>query len=266
MARLFAHEDILELAEYSSSPVVNGLTDYNHPCQIMADALTILEHKGRMEGLKVRVSRFLVSWFKDALTILEHTGRLEGLKAGLPQCLSPLEPRKIGNNAGSGECGFASLYVQEWRLACCSSVGSLAIDVRHVQPQRQVTSPGSAAVAPVSEEIVQLHNLLLACNRDADSPLCGFWQVVYVGDGNNIVHSWIRLAAAFDFEFVCACPCGYEPDQATVALANEGGAGRVVISHDASEVLPVISCVTLSLSMPASPALGILLNNSCIMW
>lgn len=34
MARLFAHEDILELAEYSSSPVINGLTDYNHPCQV----------------------------------------------------------------------------------------------------------------------------------------------------------------------------------------------------------------------------------------
>lgn len=53
MARLFAHEDILELAEYSSAPVVNGLTDYNHPCQIMADALTIIEHKGRIEGTKV---------------------------------------------------------------------------------------------------------------------------------------------------------------------------------------------------------------------
>ena len=34
MARLFAHEDILELAQYSSSPVINGLTDYNHPCQV----------------------------------------------------------------------------------------------------------------------------------------------------------------------------------------------------------------------------------------
>ncbi len=54
MARLFAHEDILELAQYSSSPVVNGLTDYNHPCQIMADALTIIEHKGKIEGTKVR--------------------------------------------------------------------------------------------------------------------------------------------------------------------------------------------------------------------
>jgi ornithine carbamoyltransferase len=34
MARLFAHEDILEMAQYSSAPVINGLTDYNHPCQV----------------------------------------------------------------------------------------------------------------------------------------------------------------------------------------------------------------------------------------
>lgn len=34
MARLFAHEDLLELAEHSKSPVINGLTDYNHPCQV----------------------------------------------------------------------------------------------------------------------------------------------------------------------------------------------------------------------------------------
>ena len=54
MARLFAHEDLLELARYSSSPVVNGLTDYNHPCQIMADALTIAEELGSIEGKKVR--------------------------------------------------------------------------------------------------------------------------------------------------------------------------------------------------------------------
>ncbi len=60
-------------------------------------------------------------------------------------------------------------------------------------------------------------------------------QVVYVGDGNNIVHSWIRLAAKFDFEFVCACPKGFEPDPATMELAKEAG-GKVSISHDAMEV------------------------------
>lgn len=61
-------------------------------------------------------------------------------------------------------------------------------------------------------------------------------QVVYVGDGNNIVHSWIRLAAKFNFEFVCACPKGFEPDAATVELANSSGAGTVSISHDPMEV------------------------------
>ncbi|KAK9846421.1 hypothetical protein WJX81_003490 [Elliptochloris bilobata] len=113
MARLFAHDDILELAQFSKVPVINGLTDYNHPCQIMADALTMLECKGRIEGTKV----------------------------------------------------------------------------------------------------------------------------TYVGDGNNIVHSWIRLAAKFDFEFVCACPEGFEPDAATVELANAAGAGRVSVSHDPFEAV-----------------------------
>lgn len=60
MARLFGHNDLLELAQYSSVPVINGLTDYNHPCQIMADVLTIVEKKGRFEGLKVRTTQLLL--------------------------------------------------------------------------------------------------------------------------------------------------------------------------------------------------------------
>ena len=53
MARLFKHEQIIELTEFSSVPVVNGLTDYNHPCQIMADMYTILEHRGHLDDLKI---------------------------------------------------------------------------------------------------------------------------------------------------------------------------------------------------------------------
>lgn len=53
MARLFDHAHILELAEYATVPVINGLTDYNHPCQIMADIYTILEKRGTLEGLKI---------------------------------------------------------------------------------------------------------------------------------------------------------------------------------------------------------------------
>ena len=53
MARVFDHAHVLELAEYSSVPVINGLSDYNHPCQAMADMLTIYEKFGHLEGLKL---------------------------------------------------------------------------------------------------------------------------------------------------------------------------------------------------------------------
>jgi len=53
MARVFEHEHVLELAKWSSLPVINGLSDYNHPCQGMADALTIQEKFGKLKGLKI---------------------------------------------------------------------------------------------------------------------------------------------------------------------------------------------------------------------
>lgn len=113
MARLFAHKDLLDLAKYGTVPVINGLTDYNHPCQIMADALTIIEHKGYVEGTKV----------------------------------------------------------------------------------------------------------------------------VYVGDGNNIVHSWLRFAAVVPIHFVCACPRGFEPDAATVEMARATGLSRIDIVNDPKEAV-----------------------------
>lgn len=111
MARLFAHSDMLELAEHSSVPVINGLTDFNHPCQIMADALTIEEVLGSIEGKKV----------------------------------------------------------------------------------------------------------------------------VYVGDGNNIVHSWLELACIVPFDFVCACPPGHEPNADLVARVKAKGVGTVTITNDPIE-------------------------------
>lgn len=53
MARVFGHDEVTGLAEHATVPVINGLSDYNHPCQIMADMETIEEHKGRLEGLKI---------------------------------------------------------------------------------------------------------------------------------------------------------------------------------------------------------------------
>ena len=108
MARLFDHKHILELAEYSDSTVVNGLTDYNHPCQIMADILTIWEHRGNLDDMKI----------------------------------------------------------------------------------------------------------------------------TYMGDGNNIVHSWLQLASKFPMHFVCCGPSGFEPDEKTVRMVEESGISTFELSHD----------------------------------
>ena len=108
MARLFDHRHIIELAEYASIPVVNGLTDYNHPCQIMADILTLYEHRGNLDDMKI----------------------------------------------------------------------------------------------------------------------------VYVGDGNNIVHSWLHLAARIPFHFTCVCPEGFEPDESTIQLVEDAGISTVEVMHD----------------------------------
>lgn len=53
MARVFDHEHVLELAKYADIPVINGLSDYNHPCQAMADVLTIKENFSDLMGLNV---------------------------------------------------------------------------------------------------------------------------------------------------------------------------------------------------------------------
>ncbi len=108
MARLFDHQHILELAEYSEIPVINGLTNYNHPCQIMADIFTIWEHREYLDDLKI----------------------------------------------------------------------------------------------------------------------------TYVGDGNNVVHSWIHLAERFPMKFICACPEGYEPNNEVVQRCNKVGLSSVEVLHD----------------------------------
>ncbi len=73
MARVFAHDHILELARHSSVPVINGLSDFNHPCQAMADMLTILERFGHLEGLKLA---FVGDGNNVAVSLLYASSRL----------------------------------------------------------------------------------------------------------------------------------------------------------------------------------------------
>ncbi|MBR6873556.1 MAG: ornithine carbamoyltransferase [Ruminococcus sp.] len=53
MIRTFAQKEVEDLANYGSIPIINGLTDFCHPCQVLADLMTIREYKGRFDGLKM---------------------------------------------------------------------------------------------------------------------------------------------------------------------------------------------------------------------
>ena len=113
MARVFNHQDMLDFEKHATVPVINGLTDYNHPCQILADIFTVWEQK------------------KDSFDNL---------------------------------------------------------------------------------------------------------KIVYLGDGNNIVNSWVRLASVLPFEFVCVCPEGYSPDADTIKLTKDVGISNVSVSHSLDSV------------------------------
>jgi ornithine carbamoyltransferase len=66
MARLFKHEDLLEMAKYATVPLINALTNFSHPGQILADLQTVEEHKGRLKGLKI-------SYFGDSFNNVTHS-------------------------------------------------------------------------------------------------------------------------------------------------------------------------------------------------
>jgi ornithine carbamoyltransferase len=112
VVRTFAQAVLEEMARVASVPVINALTDLYHPCQVLADCLTLIEHKGKLPGLKI----------------------------------------------------------------------------------------------------------------------------AFVGDGNNMVHSWMEAAEKIPFSFVLACPKGYEPNKEIVARVKKNGA-RVAITHSLREAL-----------------------------
>ena len=53
MIRTFDQAEVENLAEYGNIPIINGLTDLSHPCQVLADLMTIREYKGKLDGLKM---------------------------------------------------------------------------------------------------------------------------------------------------------------------------------------------------------------------
>ncbi len=75
MARTFAHQTVVDLAAVASVPVINGLSDWEHPCQTLADLLTVREHLGRLEGARI-------AWVGDGNNVL-HSLLLAAGKLGI---------------------------------------------------------------------------------------------------------------------------------------------------------------------------------------
>lgn len=75
MIRTYSQKDVEELAEWSDIPVINGLTDLQHPCQVLADLFTVLEHRGTLAGLKLA---FIGDGFNMAHSLMEG-----GAKTGM---------------------------------------------------------------------------------------------------------------------------------------------------------------------------------------
>jgi len=112
MARTFSHGTLVELAKHAAVPVINGLSDILHPCQVLSDCFTLIEKRGRLDGL----------------------------------------------------------------------------------------------------------------------------HVAFVGDGNNVVNSWMNAAAHLGFSFALACPSGYEPNEAVYGTAVKAGA-KVRVTHSVQEAV-----------------------------
>lgn len=115
MARTFAHQHILDLAQWASVPVVNGLSDYNHPCQALADALTILEHKGPLKGQNIT---FIGDGNNVAVSLLHICAKLgANFTLAAPEGYD-LDPRAVAlARATAEESGSALLFVRDPREA-----------------------------------------------------------------------------------------------------------------------------------------------------
>lgn len=126
MARVFGHDIVVELAKHATVPVINGLSDLEHPCQIMADLLTVLERKGKFEGL---MACFIGDGNNVAHSLM-YGSALVGMSVTVitppgyePQQDVTKKSREIGNRTGASvtvtsdlaaAAGMDVLYTDVW--------------------------------------------------------------------------------------------------------------------------------------------------------
>jgi ornithine carbamoyltransferase len=111
MARLFKHEDLLEMAKFATVPVINALTDDSHPCQILADLQSIREKKGELSGLKI-------AFMGDGFNNVTHSLMFGGSKMGMHV--------SVGSPAGAEYSPRADV-VTDCKVYAAASGGSVTV-------------------------------------------------------------------------------------------------------------------------------------------
>ncbi|HVP38464.1 MAG TPA: ornithine carbamoyltransferase [Candidatus Saccharimonadales bacterium] len=126
MARVFAHDTVAELARHARVPVINGLSDREHPCQVLADLQTVLERKGRFEGLKA----VFVGDGNNVAQSLLYGGALLGMSVTVacPSGYAPL-PEIVAEAAALGRATGAGIEVAHELLPACRNADVVYTDV-----------------------------------------------------------------------------------------------------------------------------------------
>jgi ornithine carbamoyltransferase len=187
--------------------------------------------------------------------ILALAGRLKTkLRAGRPHPLlagrtlamifeKPSLRTRVTFEVGMGQLGGSAIHLApgDIKLGERESAGDIARNLERwvdlvmarVFSHKSVVDLAAGARVPVINGLSDLHHpcqVLSDCFtlRERRGKLAGL-RVVFVGDGNNMVHSWMDAAALLGFDFVLACPPGFEPNPAILAEAGP----RVTVTHDA---------------------------------
>jgi ornithine carbamoyltransferase len=99
--RTFSHDNVVLLAKHADVPIINGLTDLSHPCQIMADMQTIVEHKGKIDHMKIAYlgdgNNVANSWL-EAATVIPMDLRIGTRKETMPDTGITEQARKAGKS------------------------------------------------------------------------------------------------------------------------------------------------------------------------
>ena len=122
--RTFSHDSVVELAKYADVPVINGLTDLSHPCQIMGDMLTIIEYKGKIDNMRVAYlgdgNNVANSWL-EAATVIPLDLRIGTRKETLPDAKTLERATRAGrskititDNPHEAVCNADVIYTDVW--------------------------------------------------------------------------------------------------------------------------------------------------------